>query len=435
MKHVIIANIVTVLFFCHNVSQGQVGQKKDKNEEESIEAINEKTINLIESLIDIRRELHMYPELSGQEQRTSNKIEKYLLNLGLEVHTNIGGFGVVGILNGANSGKRIAWRADIDALPITSSNMYPFESKIEGVAHLCGHDVHTTVALGIATFLSSQKENINGTVYFVFQPSEENLKGAQAMIDDGLFDLISPDEFYALHITPFPAGTIAVKSEEMFASLKKLKLTLKTSDTEGLVEFAKDNIKKLQNIDPNSEFWSSMNMGDPNIGIAGPNTIYKDFTIQNGEISLSRQDSITIVETYLSFSDRNQQKKVISNLKMQFAKSKYAEFFISADLSSETPTLLNDESLTEEAIEYLNSLYGTEKIISLTGVVSDGRSDDFALFQERIPAVYFFLGGSNYEENIISEPHSPSFLVDETCIKTGVEVFSSLLLERLKRVD
>lgn len=175
--------------------------------------IQQKTDEIFDSLVSIRRDFHVYPELSGQEERTSKKIEQYLVSLGLEVKTNIGGFGVVGILHGAKKGKKIAWRADIDAMPSNIPDVVNFKSKNEGIRHICGHDVHTTVALGIANVLASQTENLEGTIYFVFQPSEENLKGAQAMIDDGLFDIINPDEMYALHMSPFPAGTIATKSK------------------------------------------------------------------------------------------------------------------------------------------------------------------------------------------------------------------------------
>lgn len=378
----------------------------------------------------------MYPELSGQEKRTSGKIAEYLKDLGLEVYTNIGGYGVVGILNGANNGKSIAWRADIDAIPMEESNSLTYKSKVDGAAHLCGHDVHTTIALGIATVLADQKENFAGTVYFIFQPSEENLRGAQAMIDDGLLDRVKPSEMYALHVTPFPAGTIAAKPAEMFASLKKLEIEINaTGDNQKLIEYTKEQIKNLQNIDPGSKFWNPMNMGDPGIGIAGPKSIYKNYTIINGDIDVIEQGDKTLITAFLSFSDRDQQNPVIPYLEKQFADAGDSPGFISAKLVPVTPTLFNDETLTKQVIEELLPKYGPERIISLTGVVSDGRSDDFALFQEKIPGIYFFLGGSNYEQGVISEPHSPSFAVDETCLETGVQVFSTMIMDRLKRMD
>ena len=433
--------LVLTAILPYRIAAAQVSEandfKKKQHNTSTYDPIQVKTKEIIEPLIAIRRDFHMYPELSGQEKRTSAKIAKYLSDLGLEVHTNIGGYGVLGILNGANNnGRRIAWRADIDAIPITESNSLSFKSKVDGAAHLCGHDVHTSIALGIATVLADQKENLTGTVYFIFQPSEENLKGAQAMIDDGLLDLVKPGEIYALHVTPFPAGTIAVKSEEMFASLKKLEIAIKTTgDNQKLIEYTKNQIKNLQNIDPGSKFWNPMNMGDPEIGIAGPKSIYKNYTILNGDIDVIEQGDRILITAFLSLSDRDQQNSVIPYLERQFANPSYAQEFISAELLAVTPTLLNDETLTKQVTEGLLTKYGPERIIPLTGIVSDGRSDDFALFQEKIPGVYFFLGGSNYEHGIISEPHSPGFAVDETCLETGVQVFSTMIMDRLKRID
>lgn len=395
-------------------------------------SIQQKSADIYDSLVAIRRDFHRYPEVSGQEKRTSGKIAAYLSSLGLEVKQNIGGYGVVGTLKGAREGKKIAWRADIDAMPSTQPDVVDFESRNEGVRHICGHDVHTTVALGIANVMASQRENLEGTVYFVFQPSEENLKGAQAMSDDGLFEMIDPAEMYALHIVPFPAGTIATKSQEVFAAYKKLHLRLKKSkDSKALIAFSKQQINKLQNIEPESRFWNMINMGDPEIGIAGPSTVYKDYTIIKSSIKVQEdQDEISLV-TYISTSDKEQQARVKPYLQKQFEDSEYAAALLQIEYLPVTPTVLNDEQLTTETMQKLTAIYGREQVIPLTGVVAEGRSDDFALFQEKVPGVYFFLGGSDYEKGVISEPHAPFFEVDERCIETGVALFSSMLAERL----
>ncbi|HBU78430.1 MAG TPA: amidohydrolase, partial [Muricauda sp.] len=232
--------------------------------------IQQHTEQIFDSLVKIRRDFHMYPEVGGEEKRTSTKIAAYLTELGLEVKTGIGGYGVVGILKGAKPGKKIAWRADIDAMPSKAPDVVDFPSKHEGVRHICGHDVHTAVALGIANVLVQQKEDLEGTIYFVFQPSEENIKGALAMMDDGLFDMIQPEEMYAMHVTPFPAGTIAAKPEEMFSDYKKVDLLFKKGNNkDALFEFAKQAMLSLENVSPESKFWNMQNMGDPEIGIAG----------------------------------------------------------------------------------------------------------------------------------------------------------------------
>ncbi len=395
-------------------------------------AIQSKTIEIFDSLVAIRRYFHTYPELSGKEQNTAKKVAEYLTAIGLEVKTGVGGYGVIGILKGIKEGKKIAWRADMDAMPSDIPDIVPFSSKNEGVRHICGHDVHTTIALGIATVLASQKESFHGTAYFIFQPAEENLTGAQAMIDEGLFDLIQPDEIFALHMSPFPNGTIATKANELFADYKKVNVTLnKTTNDEALIEFTKGKIAGLQNVPDNEAFWDPNSLGHPEFGIAGPNTIFKDYTIVDQNIKVEETDNEIQISGYISTSDKKQQEMVLPGLKNQFKNSKYADQVVEMTYVSETPTILNVQELVAKTMENIASVYGNDLVIPLSGVISDGRSDDFALFQNKIPGVYFFLGGSDYDANVISLPHAPFFNVDEECIKTGVQFFTSMMLLRL----
>jgi len=161
--------------------------------------ISKKADEIKDSIINTRRHLHMFPELSGEEKETSRYIAEKLNALGMEVQTNIGGWGVVGILNGAKPGATIAWRADIDACAMQEENDKPYKSRIDGVMHLCGHDAHTAIALGIAETLSSVKNSLCGTVKFIFQPFEEGTEGAQRMIKDGVLDNPHPSAIYGLH--------------------------------------------------------------------------------------------------------------------------------------------------------------------------------------------------------------------------------------------
>lgn len=424
-----LSNTLTICFFTL-VSISVSSQNQTENIHTDIQ---QRTEQIFDSLVKIRRDFHMYPEVGGEEQRTSLKIAEYLTALGLEVKTNIGGYGVVGILKGAKPGKKIAWRADIDAMPSKAPDVVDFKSKNEGVRHICGHDVHTAVALGIANVLTHQKENLEGTVYFVFQPSEENIKGALAMMDDGLFDIIDPEEMYAMHVTPFPAGTIAAKPEEMFSDYKQVNLTFqKTADNDALIAFAKKRIMALENVPSESKFWNMQNMGDPEIGIASPKSIYTDFTtVEKNNYTITETENELKISAFLSFSDKKQRNAAVPKLKTQISGSKYADKFINAELVNVFPTLDNDEELVDASLEQLSEIYGKNRVLRMYGVVADGRSDDFAFFQPKVPSVYFFMGGSNYEKGIIAQTHSPNFAVDESCIKTGVNLFSSLLVERL----
>lgn len=424
-----LSNTLTIFFFVL-VSIAAFGQTKNENIHMDIQ---HRTEQIFDSLVQIRRDFHMYPEVGGQEKRTSTKIAKYLTELGLEVKTGIGGYGVIGILKGAKPGKKIAWRADIDAMPSTAPDVVDFTSKREGVRHICGHDVHAAVALGIANVLVQEKEHLKGTVYFVFQPSEENIKGALAMIDDGLFDIIEPEEMYAMHITPFPVGSIATKPEEMFSDYKRIDMFFdKKVNAEDLLKFGKQTLLSLENVNPESKFWNMQNMGDPEVGLTSTKSIYKNFTtVDKKNFSIEEIENGFKVSGFLSFSDKMQRDAAVPAVNTKISASKYADNFKKAELNNVFPTLDNDKRLVNETLEQLTGIYGEETVLRMYGVVADGRSDDFAFFQPKVPSVYFFMGGSNYQKGIIAQTHSPNFAVDESCIKTGVNMFSSLIVERL----
>jgi metal-dependent amidase/aminoacylase/carboxypeptidase family protein len=395
--------------------------------------VQQQTQQIFDSLVKIRRDFHMYPELSEEEKRTSKKISAYLLSLGLEVHTNIGGYGVVGILKTNKKGKKIAWRADIDALPSRTSEKVAFQSKNKGIKHACGHDVNATIGLGIANVLSNLKEHLSGTIYFIFQPSEENLKGAKSMIDDGLFQIINPDEIYASHISPMPEGIVATKAKWLYAGHKKVTVSLKKSnENQAIIEFIKKTLSDFQNVQPDSQFWDNRNLLNPNIGLGNPKTIYKNFITVNNNFDIEETDNKISISTIINSSNRQEIDSVFPILKQKISSSKYAENLIDIVFSNEYPTIDNNKDLTTKTINSLTAIYGSQSVNQLHGVIPDGRSDDFAYFQERIPSVYFLLGGSNFKKGIISMPHATTFSVDENCIKTGVNFFSSMIIERLK---
>jgi len=165
-----------------------------------------------------RRDLHKYPELGFKEIRTSKKVYDQLKGLDLEVYADIGKTGVVGVLKRGNSNKKIMLRADMDALPIKETSNHKYTSKNSGVMHACGHDGHTTMLLGAAKYLT-KKSNLSGTVYFIFQPNEENGLGAKAMIDDGLLERFPAQEIYGMHNLPgAPLGEISSRQGVICAS-------------------------------------------------------------------------------------------------------------------------------------------------------------------------------------------------------------------------
>jgi metal-dependent amidase/aminoacylase/carboxypeptidase family protein len=162
--------------------------------------------------VEVRRDIHRHPELSGQEVRTAALVADRLRTLGLEVQTGIGGHGVVGILRGGRPGPLVAYRADMDAVRSAATDPVDFASVVPGVRHICGHDMHVTIGLALAASLSSVKADLPGRVMFIFQPAEERATGARAMLTDGLFAREKPDAIFGLHSAPLDAGRITSKS-------------------------------------------------------------------------------------------------------------------------------------------------------------------------------------------------------------------------------
>jgi amidohydrolase len=172
--------------------------------------IDKAAAEIDEETIWLRREIHRHPELAGNERRTSALVAERLHAAGLSVSAHVGGHGVVAILEETGSGPTVGFRADMDAIEATESFHADFASSVPGVAHLCGHDVHTAVGVGLARVLAQLRGWINGRVVFLFQPAEETLSGARAMLADGVFERVTPREVYALYCGPLPMGTFAV---------------------------------------------------------------------------------------------------------------------------------------------------------------------------------------------------------------------------------
>ncbi|BFO68392.1 M20 family metallopeptidase [Chryseobacterium sp. KCF3-3] len=431
---------LTLLCFVSSLLSAQgLGNKKETTAHSSKnrsllsvhQSIEQETDKIFNKLVNIRRDFHENPELAGKEKQTQEKIKKYLLDLGIEVQTEIYGHSVVGILKGGKAGKKIAWRSDMDALP----NDYPdpeiFKSKIKGIQHGCGHDIHMAIGLGIAEVLAKNKKELKGTVYFIFQPEEETFKGAKEMLHNGLLSKIKPDEIYGLHVTATPVGQIMVKPNEMFAYQKRIRIQLKNGlSEEELNGLAKKISNSLLRTSDGGKPWELQSIVDPKLGLTNPDTIFKDYLFADGKFNIYSKNNESVLENYLYKTNASNLDKIIPAIHKIIEGSGYKEKLLSVSFIQGNPTVINDEKLTHLAIEILQNLYGKQSVASDYGQVPFF-NDDFAYFQQKIPGVYFFLGGSNFGKGVIAMNHSPNFQVDEESIRTGVKSFSSLLMERL----
>ncbi len=430
MKNIILTILIFASLFANTqTSQTNSSKRKSISTEENFKLETDK---VFEKLVRIRRNFHAKPELASKEKETQETIKQYLLELGLEVKTNIYGYGIVGILKGAKKGKRIAWRADMDALPNDFPDNVDFKSNVKGAQHGCGHDVHMAIALGIAKVLSKHKKDLQGTVYFIFQPQEESFTGAKGMVDNKLFSKINPSEIYGLHITPFPVGQIMLKANEMYAYQKGIRIQFKNNLTkESLTELYQKIRTTLTRTINNSKPWELRNALDPKDGLTNPNTIFQDYFIMDENfINYSKNDTL-VLEADVYETDKNKLEAIIPAIKKAIESQGLSVQLVSVTFFKENPTIQNNPKLTNIAINTLDRMYGKGTVTVDYGQVPFS-NDDFSYFQQKVAGVYFYLGGSNFEKGMIAMIHAPNFMVDEECIRTGVKSFSYLISQRLK---
>ena len=301
------------------------------------------------------------------------------------------------------------------------------------VAHVCGHDVHTTMGLGIANTLSQDLENLAGTVYFLFQPAEESQQGAKAMIDDGLFDLIQADEIYTAHVAPMPTGIITTSPNNVFSHSRALKIEfIGSSDTAEISDVVNQALSSVVRIKSPQKFTDLLNVTDPELGLSNPDTIYKDYVLFGGSPRLTAEEGAMIFSTELLVSNYDDIQAVIKKLEQNFSDSPFKDRFRSIQASHVREGVYNDQALIHQANELFRTTYGEHIIQDNYGKIPFA-SEDFGHFQKTVPGVYFFIGVANAEKGNVAFPHMPGFEVDEAVIQHGVSRFSTLIEHRLKQ--
>jgi len=291
--------------------------------------------------------------------------------------------------------------------------------------------VHIAIALGIAEIMAKNKNSLNGTAYFVFQPEEETFAGAKGMLENGLLTKFKIDEIYGLHVTPAAVGQILVKPNEMYAYQKgvriELKNTLSDEEASELAAKIRDSLVRTNN---GSKPWEIQSMIDPEIGLISPNTIFKDYLITENFRIYSENDKLCM-DVQLYETDSARLKNIIPTINQIIKDQNYSPQLLSVSYINGNPIVINDPRLTNSSINILNNIYGKGVVTPIYGQLPYF-NDDFAYFQQKIPGVYFFLGASDFEKGMIAMPHAPNFGVNEESIRIGVKAFSSLIVERLK---
>ncbi len=385
-----------------------------------------------ERLIGQRRDFHMHPELSNREERTSRIVAERLKALNFdEVKTGVARHGVVALLKGKHPGPIVAVRADMDALPIQEVRDVAYKSQSPGVMHACGHDVHTTVGLGVAEILSGMREEIHGTIKFIFQPAEEGPPageegGAKLMVKEGALENPRPLAIFGLHTKPdVEVGQIAFQSGPAMASSDKILITLRGKKTHGAyphegidaIVVAAESIMALQTvrsrrIDPTEPLVIS-------VGI-----------IQGGNRFNIIADEVKLEGTMRALNEdvRQRGQLLIRETLAGVAAAHGASF----ELKFEENAALtyNEPKLVEETLPTLRRIVGEANVIARRPQMG---AEDFAYFQRVVPGFYFFLGTGNKAKGITAAWHTPEFDVDEESLVVGTKVMSNVLLDYLDR--
>lgn len=383
-------------------------------------------------LIAQRRDLHMHPELSNREERTARVVAEKLKSLGFdEVKTGVARHGVVGVLKGGRPGGIVAVRADMDALPILETNDVPYKSQTPGVKHACGHDVHTTVALGVAEVLSQMRAEINGTIKFIFQPAEEGAPageegGAELMIKEGALDNPRPQAIFGLHTEPnVQAGQIGYHSGPAMASSDTFSITIRGKGAHGAqpqlgvdaVVVASECVLALQHIRSRR-----IDPLEPLVITLG--------TIQGGTRFNVIASEVKLTGTMRTLNDKVRERAV--SLMRETLTNVTAAYGATFELSMEgsNPVTYNEPSLVEETLPTIRRVVGAENALTLKPFMP---AEDFAHYQKLIPGFYYFLGVGNRAKGITAGWHTPDFDVDEESLVVGVKVMSNVLLDHLER--
>ncbi len=407
------------------------------------EIIDDEAGALAEQVIAWRRDIHQHPELSNREFRTSKLVAEHLRALGMEVRTEVAHTGVVGILKGGRPGGVVALRADMDGLPVVEKTGLPFASKevseYEGntvsVMHACGHDNHVAILMATAQTLAAVKDEIPGTIKFIFQPAEEGAPkgeegGADLMIAEGVLENPAPSAIFGLHIGQHGvAGTANYRPNGFLASAQRFDIEIKGVQTHGARPWAGVDpivvgaqiINALQTIVSRqidiTRAPAVVTIGSIHSGIRNnivPETASLSGTIRtfDPDVRLSIHEKIYRIATNIGEAQGAQ---------------------VTVEIDQGVPVTFNDAVLTEQMVPSLRRVYGAENVF-MSGRITG--AEDFSFYQEKIPGFFFFIGGRPPEvppEKAIPN-HSPYFYADESALLPGVKAMSHLAVDYLRQI-
>lgn len=379
---------------------------------------------IFSDIVQIRRQIHMYPELRDETARTANLISSVLEEVGVEIRRNVGRNGVVGVIRGGRDEPCVALRADMDALPIQEGNDVSYRSRVPGVMHACGHDVHTAILIGVGMILNSIRSELPGAVKLIFQPAEEVGTGAQAMIEDGVMEEPHVDRIFGLHVwTELGVGQIGVRSGPAMANMDWFKITVEgvgghgaqPHQTRDPITASAYLIAQLQTVVSRSV--SPLAPAVVTVGrIEGGtacNIIPAEVKMEGTVRSLDSEVREMIVERIRS---------VLKGIELSMG----VRCSFTYDMGS--PVVYNDPHLADLVRSVGAEMLGEEKVFEVEPSMG---GEDFAFYLEHAPGVFFRIGVRDEERGFVNKIHSPTFDVPEEAMKTGMLMMVGVALKAL----
>ena len=374
----------------------------------------------------IRREFHRIPETAGEEHKTAALIAEKLRAWGIETHTGVGGTGVVAVVRGAAPGKTLAIRADIDALPVTEETGFDFASEHTGRMHACGHDGHISIGLGTAKSLHEIRDSFRGAAVFLFQPAEETVGGAEGMIREGALNDPKVDAVVGLHIWPgFDLGVLGVRPGPVMASVDRFDIDILGRGGHGAmphlcvdpVPIACEMVLAFQRI-----VSRETDPLDPAVITVG--------RIEGGTTFNVIPEKVTLTGTVRTLNGKVRAyiRERLEAVSMGLAAA--ARGSCRFGWEPGVPPAVNDAALSERVAGVLGKTFGEEMILREFPPSMGG--EDFALFQEKVPGVYFFLGTRNEAKDCVYPLHHSKYRIDEAVLPLGVRAFREIALDFLR---
>lgn len=405
--------------------------------------VEEMATQLEDQVLAWRRDIHAHPELSNREFRTAALVADHLESLGIEVTTGVAHTGVVGVLVGGRPGPVVALRADMDALPVPERNDLPFRSEVVGeyngvevpVMHACGHDTHVAMMMGVAEALAGMRDELQGTVKFIFQPAEEGAPegeegGAQMMTAEGVLTNPDVDVAFALHInSQLDVGTVAYRSGPFMASVQNFRIVVKGKQTHGAVPWA--------GIDPivtASQIVTALQtIVSRTLNITENPAIVTVGTFHAGVRSNIVPEDAVLTGTIRTF-DPDQTATVhrrVREIAEHIGASAGAEVVVELPMSTDYPVTFNSPDLTPGAVAAIKRVAGEDKVIEVPLITG---AEDFSYFSNEVPGFYFFVGGKPLDVLVedAAAHHTPGFFIDESGLPLGVKSLLAVTLDYMQ---